>query len=153
VADATTVALVSVVVTGTTAIAVPVVNGVVESRREQRRFEHERITKDFDDLRDLLDEMTAKVYAHLRELSFYVDPSRKDEAALAAEDRLKELHQLVSRLQIRLGRAHPVTEAFAACLFVTPDPGWDSLMAPFRRYTDAVQQLIGARLDSEASKR
>jgi hypothetical protein len=182
VADATTVALVSVVVTGTTAIAVPLVNGVLESQREQREFAHERIKEDFDDLHDLLNDLTVKLYTRilgqikLEEL--YSDPRRTPEADLRTEagEQMKELLQLSPRLFIRLGREHPVTEAFAACVgsvgqaldrmdatWAAPEALEDladglgeripSLWAAYHRYTDSVLQLIGARLDVHGARR
>jgi hypothetical protein len=120
--DASTVAIVSVVVSGTTAIVVPLVTGGLESRREERRFERERVTKDFDELRDFLDEMTQKLYAHtgekIRLEGAYTHPSAPPESDLRAEatSRTAELYQPAPRLVIRIGREHPVTQAFGVYL-------------------------------------
>jgi hypothetical protein len=54
-ADPSTVALVSVIVAGTTALATPLSNAWYDSRKEARRFEREMFTRDVAELRTLLD--------------------------------------------------------------------------------------------------
>jgi hypothetical protein len=180
--DATTVALVSVVVTGATAITTPLVTGGLESRREQRRFERERITKDFDEIRDLLDKIGVKIYTHtLEQVALeddHSDPSLSPSpgAVGEADARREELYHLNTRLVIRLGREHPVTKAFGRCLRAIDDTlgrmkalavaqegfevladnqqqRWGSYWKAYEGYTDAAQQLVGARLGSVTSKR
>jgi hypothetical protein len=197
VADATTVALVSVVVTGATAIAAPVVTGGLEARREQRRFARERITKDFDDLRTLLDDIGTKLYTYthahteleqayglpLPEVERIYGPPLPDEdeeefrarvkaartnLRAEAETRKTKMYHLRTRLEIRLGREHPVAKTFEECLYqidlalgwiderseISDDFGemgrkaeersrvyWDG----YESYTDAAHELVGAR--------
>jgi hypothetical protein len=184
VADASTVAIVSVAVTGATAVAAPLASGWLESRRESRRFERERITKDFDELRDLLDDIGVKLYTRTQEQTEWEramadprDPAPEGAGAKAREGRI-DLYHLNTRLVIRLGREHSATKAFGRSLRVIDetlarmdaiyeggepweqlaegqDQRWRSYWDAYERYTDAAQQLVGARLgpvDHEGSE-
>jgi hypothetical protein len=108
---------------------------------------------------------------HRRDLSAYSDVSRSPPEGLIPEfnKRRTELYQLNARLVIRLGREHPVTKAFGRCLRLTDetrarmdamweshesfevlafdqDQRWSTYWEAYERYTDAAQQLVGARL-------
>ncbi len=119
----TVIAIVSVTASALTAIGVPLVNGSLEMRREERKRLGEQATKDFDRLRDLLDECASSIEDAIAAIFDLGDAQamasdRGRSAKLidpveTAGPRLLAGHR---RLTILLGREHPVTLAFFEAL-------------------------------------
>jgi prefoldin subunit 5 len=119
--SAETVAIVSVAVSGAVGIGTPLLASRRESQQEERRFRNERLTKDLDELREVLDNAAEG-------LSTYIDAARDlaaryafDESnqlsdfmpyLTASVDAKKASYVLNRRLVIRLGRGHYVVKAY-----------------------------------------
>ncbi len=126
--DGSTVALVSVVVSGTVGLGAPVLSQKFSAQREERRaevererqtlqFEHERYLRDSQELRILLDEAAITLEAGFRAAVHLIADfklrSEQDEAALGpAMQRLQTatdtVEQIAARLTIRLGTGHDI---------------------------------------------
>lgn len=126
--DAETIALVSVVVTGVTAVGVPVVNAVAAAKADARRYRHEREARDLDELRDLLDDAALSISGYIAtaialESAHGTVSDREPPLLPHAEARLNAMrdaasqsHTLNRRLVIRLGREHRAVTALGLCL-------------------------------------
>ena len=105
-ADANTIALVSVVVTGTTAIVAPAVSAWGQRRTEHRRRVSDREDRDIAELRALLDEIAAALSDVLWQLSS-VGKERDEDRFQELFDHWRHLLRLAGRLAMRLGSDHP----------------------------------------------
>lgn len=123
--DSSTVALVSVVVAGVTAIAAPALTGGIEGRREARRAERERRSADLLDLRDLLDEMAValeEARLGVRRIRRIIGGFDEWTEELAREELLRfigagrDVTRLRARIMVRLGATHEVAEESGAAV-------------------------------------
>jgi hypothetical protein len=118
--DATTIAVTSILVTGITAILVPLITARAERSRTVQRFRQERLIRDFDELRSLLDEIAAEIPPYFNAVAAMESRHTtsgstdfgdySDELSAYTEIR-EQLRRLRARLVIRLGRTHPVVSA------------------------------------------
>jgi hypothetical protein len=60
-----TIALVSVIAGAVTAVSVPLITVVGQRRENRRRFEEDRLVKDFDELRILLDDCAQAINVYI----------------------------------------------------------------------------------------
>lgn len=119
--DATAIAIASVLVTGSTAILVPLITARAERARTEQSFRHERLIRDFDELRSLLDEAAEQIPAYLNAVASMESrhtTSKSTEVAHYADEITTyrevrdEIRRLRARLIIRLGRTHAVVGSF-----------------------------------------
>jgi hypothetical protein len=119
--DATAIALVSVVVTGVTAIAVPFISAKAGQVKEEQHFRHERLIRDFDELRTLLDEVAESIARYIEAVGALesshstarsTDVDQFGEQMLRFREVRETMLQFKARLVIRLGRMHGVVAAF-----------------------------------------
>jgi len=125
--DTTRVAIVGIAATALTGIGGPYVSGLLEGKREERRYRHERLLRDFDELRELLDSCAEAINAYIDALSAtesrfmfmrLSDIASYTDAMGVLGDAKKEAYVRNRKLVIRLGRAHSVVEAYGVCLRV-----------------------------------
>lgn len=125
--DTTTVAIVGLAATAATGIGGPYVSGWLEGKHEERRYRHERLLRDFDGLRELLDDCADTINAYMEALSATetrfmfmrlpdVDSYNEPMGVLA--DAKRDAHTRNRKLVIRLGRTHTVVAAYGVCLRV-----------------------------------
>lgn len=167
--DGNTIALVSVIATGTTAVLVPILVGWTDARRERRRLRHEREITDVSELRALLDETATKLGDVLARLSVTSETSLDEMHRKLLED-WAELLRLSGRVAVRIGSDHP---AYHACESATTeverlahllDPGreepsdlqdritesYESFDHAREDFYDAAQRVIGSRIEHDA---
>lgn len=130
VAAASTIALVSVIGTTSTAIAVPLINGWYAKRSDERRFANERRQGDLEERRALLDDcaqaLTDYISATGSVMSRYAFADPKIPEALDLDFYMETLdknivakvhaYALNRRLLIRLGRGREVVVAYSEAL-------------------------------------
>lgn len=129
----TGVAVVSVVATALTAIAVPLLTAVAAHRRERQRFRHERLIRDFDELRALLDEAAESIDPYIDAVASMESAhstAQQDDDPLELMPKLapfqearRHVRTLNGRLVIRLGREHPVVAAYQQAIEVVGKAG------------------------------
>jgi hypothetical protein len=116
--DSTAIAIVSVLVAGVTAIAAPALSAWFDARREARRFRDEMRARDVSALRELLDDAAVAF-----DLAFASRAALTKtwmlEPLAASTDLIEEVQEqrnrtvvLKARLATRLGRRHPITQAY-----------------------------------------
>jgi acyl transferase domain-containing protein len=124
-ADSTTIAITSLIVTGAATIAAPTISAWLQNKRERERAVHEDRSADVRELRGLLDETAESLDQLTRQVRRLTDtqwgrltPGAKGkvDAALGPVEKTRDrLVRLRSRLGIRLGRdaaaVHAVGEA------------------------------------------
>lgn len=134
---ATIVALVSVVVAGTTSIAAPIIAGRNQRRSDAARFKHERALKDTDELRQMIDEIAVAIPETTQEQgtlrSKHNTSGSTDANDYAAEvgaftDARQNLIFMHTRLILRLGREHAVTIACGEAIEAIDAGGIDALL-------------------------
>ncbi len=127
--------------TAATAITVPLIAAVAQSKSDRRRFEQDRLTKDFDELRALLDESSSELFRVLQVLE------RGELTEAETEEAVKPLATLNARLVMRLGRKHEVVRAFKHTVEVAWPEDVNDVAASERR---SQQSSGGCALTSEA---
>jgi hypothetical protein len=143
-----TIALVSVIAGAVTAVSVPLITVVGQRRENRRRFEEDRLVKDFDELRILLDDCAQAINVYIGALErtenrYYEsdtsDPGYYSEQLDYLRGRSATASHLNQRLVIRLGRQRPVVKAFGAAI-APLDAGYTS-------------SRIGSSADSQPTSR
>ena len=151
-ADPNTIALVSVVVTGCTAVFAPVVAAWRDGAREKRRFRHERTISDLTELRTLLDETAARLGEVIAVLDVRDGIQPEQRFALLVEHRRLLLRDL-GRIAVRLGSDDPallVAEDATTSverLVRLLSPHDDDASDPFEAIVEAYEDLDRARED------
>lgn len=130
--DSTAIALASVGVSGATAIFAPVIAARQARRNEAQKFRHERLIRDFDELRSLLDEAAEAIEPYINAVAgmesahsgSYNPQDRKlfDKIGPFSEAR-ERVRRLKARLLIRLGRENPVLVAYDRAINVIGEAG------------------------------
>lgn len=163
--DANTIALVSVILTGSTAVLAPAFTGW----RDRRRYVHEREASDVAELRSLLDEAAGVLGDVLDALSIDSGATAEDRFRQLTRDRAS-LFRLSGRIAMRLGSHHPVFHACESATTAveqlvrllddaTPEgPGLqEQILARYESFDsarddffDAAERVIGARIKHDA---
>ncbi|MGN6190276.1 MAG: hypothetical protein ACTHOE_15405 [Conexibacter sp.] len=116
-----TIALVAVVGSTSTAIAVPLLNGLYQAKSDRRRYRNEQEAKDLDELRALLDHVAQTAFEFTRHLVTLENLAAEDRRPLGerrhvlAEMR-STLYAANGRLVIRRSRKDRVVVALGAWL-------------------------------------
>jgi hypothetical protein len=120
-----TIALVAVIAGAATAIFVPCITLWGQRLENRRRFEEDRLVKDFDELRILLDDCAQASIVYIQALertenrydeSDTNDPGHYSEQLDWLRGRSDKASYLNQRIVIRLGRERPVAKAFGAAI-------------------------------------
>ena len=144
-----TIALVSVIAGAVTAVSVPLITVVGQRRENRRRFEEDRLVKDFDELRILLDDCAQAINVYIGALErtenrYYEsdtsDPGYYSEQLDYLRGRSATASHLNQRLVIRLGRQRPVVKAFGAAI-APLDAGYTQLKNWIERRQPADKSL------------
>lgn len=155
-----TIALVSVIAGAATAVLVPVITVVGQRRESRRRFEEDRLVKDFDELRILLDDCAQAIIVYIQALErtenrYYEsdtnDPGHYSEQLDWLRSRSDKASYLNQRIVIRLGRQRPVVKAFGAAI-APLDEAYILLKTSIERKQLADKRL-GAMREHEAASR
>ncbi|HEY7630907.1 MAG TPA: hypothetical protein VH817_09410 [Thermoleophilaceae bacterium] len=128
-ADSTTIAITSLIVTGAASIAAPTISAWLQNKRERERAAHEDRSADVHELRALLDETAECLDQLTRQVRALTDtqwgrltPGAKgkvDAAIRPIEKTRDRLVRLRSRLGIRLGRDAAAVHAVGDALDTT----------------------------------
>lgn len=130
--DTTTIALAGIIATATTGLGGPFVAGWLASKREARSFGNERLQRDFDEIRGLLDQGAEALTKYANavetlEARFMFDRSTDLNSYLEAitdtATARTDAYAMHRRLVIRLGRTHAVSAAFSRCLNLWDEGG------------------------------
>jgi hypothetical protein len=119
-------------VSGATAIFAPVFAARQARRDEAQKFRHERLIRDFDELRGLVDEAAESIDPYINAVAGMEsahsgsespqDPKLFDKLGPFSEARERARH-LKARLLVRLGRDHPVLVAYDRAVNVIGEAG------------------------------
>ena len=121
--DATTIAIASLLVTGATAISAALISAWAERARSAQAFHQERLIRDFDELRALLDEAAEQLPHYFNSVavleSKHTTRGGGAPDTFAAEltgyrELAEQIRRLRARLIIRLGRRNPLFDAFVS---------------------------------------
>jgi hypothetical protein len=156
-ADSTTIAITSLIVTGAATVAAPTIAARLQNKRERQRAAHEERVADKRELRALLDEAAEcldQLTRHVRRLTdtqwtrLMPGAKGKVDAALGPVQKTRDrLVRLMSRLGIRLGRDAAAVRAVGDALDTTDHLAHlVAVSAVLRRWVDEHEgqtELIG----------
>jgi len=120
-----TIALWAIIAGAVTAVSVPLITVVGQRRENRRRFEEDRLVKDFDELRILLDDCAQAILIYTQALqrtekrydeSDTDDPDHYSEQLSYLRGRDEIASYLNQRIVIRLGREREVAKSFGAAV-------------------------------------
>jgi hypothetical protein len=103
--DATVIAVASVLVSGATGISVPLITARAERKKSEQGFRHERLIRDFDELRSLLDEVAEQVPHYFNAVATLesMHPAGTASSGYSGElSSYREIGERIRRLRARL---------------------------------------------------